>query len=212
GRPISIVGPRGDLTTLNWTDFGQIKTKLDPEGLITNVEYDENQNARWTTSTELGTTIQIGTKYDQTFSKLIQLQDGNNNFTNYRLEGHGNVVEIELPTGRSIVFDYLSNGGVQRIVDEYGFATTFENYDPYGNARQITRQTGSGSVVTQNTFDGRSRLLTSQDTLAPSVANSYDALDRRVSQTVTDASGYRRQLTMNAQCLPEGQAKTVSRG
>jgi len=212
GRPISIVGPRGDATTLTWTDFGQIKSKLDPEGLITNVEYDENQNARWTTSTGFGQTIKFGTKYDQTFSKLIQLQDGNNNFTNYRLDGHGNVVEIELPTGRSIVFDYLSNGDVQRIVDEFGFATTFENYDPYGNARQITRQTGSGSVVTQNTFDERSRLLTSQDTLEPSIANTYDALDRVVSQTVTDPSGYRPQLTINAQYLPQGQAKTVSRG
>src|SRR4029079_551773 len=151
----------------------------------TNIEYDENQNARWTTSTGLGQTIRIGTKYDQTFSKLIQLQDGNNNFTNYRLDGHGNVLEIELPSGRSIVFDYLSNGDLQKVVDEFGFATTFENYDPYGNARQITRQTGSVSVFTQNTFDQRSRLLTSQDTLEPSIANTYDALDRVVSQTVT---------------------------
>lgn len=212
GRPTNISGPRGDVTTLTWTDWGQIQSKMDPEGQITTIEYDENQNARSTTTTGLGKTIRVATTYDPTFSKLTQLQDGNNNVTNYRLDGKGNVHKIELPNGSSIVLDYFANGDLQRMVDQYGFVTTYENYDLNGNPRRIRRQTGAGSeVVTNNTFDDRSRLRTSDDTVAPSVANTYDALDRIVQQVVTDPSGYREQLTVTAQYLPEGEAKTLKR-
>jgi RHS repeat-associated protein len=211
GRATDVAGPRGDSTTLTWTDFGQLKSKLDAEGMITTIEYDENQNARWTTIFGLGKTIKVGTKYDPTFSKLTQLQDGKGNLTNYRLDGKGNVREVELPTGSRIILDYFPNGDVQRVVDEYGFVTTYENYDANGNAQVVTRQTGSGSVITQNTYDARSRLLTSADTLAPSVANTYDALDRIIEQSVADPSGYREQMSVVAQYLPEGQLKTLTR-
>lgn len=208
----SITGPRGDVTTLSWTSFGQIATKLDAEGRQTIITYDANHNPMTQSVTGGGVTISTVTQFDSLFSKPVLYMDGRGYETRYTLDGRGNTIEVKLPTGRNILMDYASNGDLLKSTDQYGFVTTFDDYDPYGNAQTIKRQTtGSNLVITKNTFDVRSRLKKVEDTLGPTVINRYDALDHLVEQKNTDPANYRDEMTMTASYLPEGQIITTQR-
>jgi len=209
GRVTRILEPRGAQTVLAWNDKGNKTLEIDPEGRQTATHYDSNGNPDSQTVTGGNQTITVSSVFDPTFNKPISVTDGNRKTTTYSLDARGNVTRVLLPNGRDIRMDYAANGDLQRMVDQYGFATTYQ-YDVYGNAASVTRQTGQLPVVDQQTFDVRSRLLTSQGTIAPSVTNTYDALDRVISQTVTDPTGIRDSLAMASTYLPEGQVASVS--
>lgn len=210
GRVIRILEPRGAETVLAWNDKGNKTLEIDPQGKQTATHYDANGNPDSQTVTGGNQTITVSTVFDPTYGKPISVTDGNGNTTTYSLDGHGNLTRVLLPNGRNIQMDYGANGDLQRMVDQYGFVTTYV-YDNYGNPASITRQTpGQPSVVDQQTFDVRSRLVTSQGTIAPSVTNTYDALDRVVSQTIIDPTGIRDTLAVALTYLPEGQMSSVS--
>jgi RHS repeat-associated protein len=210
GRVVRILEPRGAVTVLAWNDRGNKTLEIDPKGRQTATHYDGNGNPDSQTVTGGSQTITVSAVFDPKFGKPISITDGNRNTTTYSLDSRGNVTRVLQPNGREIRMDYAANGDLQRMVDQYGFVTTYQ-YDAYGNTTSTTRQTlGQLTVQEQQTFDVRSRLLTSQGTIAPSVTNTYDALDRVISQTITDPSGIRDALSVAFTYLPEGQVASVS--
>src|SRR6185369_8982076 len=132
--------------------------------------------------------------------------------TSYSLDSRGNITQIQLPTGRIVTMDYLGNGDLTQVTDQYGFRTFFENFDSFGNPRTVRRQTSSNRfVISHQNFDTRSRMLSADGDLEPTVANVYDGLDHMVQQTVTDPSGFRASSTATVTYLPEGQIKTLNK-
>lgn len=204
-RVISTNLPRGGTQSFSWTRFGQIEQTTDAEGMTTRYGFDLHNNPISTEITGGDKRITTVTEYDQIYNKPTKTIDANNQTTIYRLDAKGNVSRVELPTGRAITINYYPNGDVLDVTDEYGFVTRYPNYDAYGNPKTIQKEAGSQTITTNNTYDARSRLKTTNDTLASSIVFGYDALDRLISQSVTDPSGFQDAGVMTAEYLPEGQ-------
>ncbi|HVF51414.1 MAG TPA: Ig-like domain-containing protein [Pyrinomonadaceae bacterium] len=209
-RTTTVTGPRGDTTVLVFNLKGQQESITDAEGMKTSIGYDLNYPAS-TTITGRGDSTGTLTRYNAKFGKLEHFEDGNGHVTEYTLDGKGNVQLITLPTGGQIVFDYHSNGDILSIVDEHNLTTSF-TYDAYGNPTVVTRETrpGGETVVTRNTYDVRSRLKTTTDTLAPSVSNTYDALDHLSQVDTSDPTGIRASNTASYTHAPGGQVLTLT--
>ncbi len=209
-KTVTINAPRDAQSVVTFDNYGSRLSETDPEGMTTTHRY-ENGNAVETITSGGGLTTRTTATYDPVFNKMTSFTDAKQQTTSYSLDGRGNTTRIQLPTGRAITLDYKGNGDLERKTDQYGFTTNYESYDAYGNITTIRRQTSSGSsVVGRQTFDVRSRLLTSIDDLGPSVSNTYDALDRVVQQTVTDPSGFRDTLNSTMTYLLEGQLKKLT--
>ncbi len=211
GKVVRVTAPRNAISTITFDGYGNRLSEIDPEGRQTTTEFDDDGNQILQTLSGQGTSITTKATFDPTYAKPLTTTDGNGNQTTYSLDGHGNITRIHLPNGSEIQMDYGTKGDLTRVVDQYGFATNYQ-YDQYGNPTTITRQTGGqGTVVTNNTYDERSRLFTSSGTVAPSVQNTYDRFDRIVTQTVTDPADFRDSLTTTMVYLPEGQVKKITR-
>lgn len=211
-RTVTVQAPRSAQSIIVFDARRNVKSETDAEGMVTTYSYDNNGNPIETTVTGNGQSIRTSATFDPTYNKLTSFTDANQQRTSYSLDGRGNVTQIQLPTGRTITLDYQGMGDLSQVKDQFGFVTTFENFDAFGNPRTIRRQTSSTNFVTSHqNFDTRSRLLNSDGDLEPSVANTYDGLDHLISQTVTDPSGFRDSSTATMTYLPEGQVKTLSR-
>lgn len=206
GRVATINAPLGAITQLTWTDFGQIKNTIDPEGKTTDITYDANNNPWVQTVSGVGETITTTTVFDQKFSKMSSYTDGNGNATSYSInQTTGNVDKITLPNGREIRFSYFANGDLRENIDQYGTVTSYRDYDDYGNPQTITKTLGSEQQIVTQTFDDRSRQISSSDNLGVNVINSYDNLDNVISKTTTDPTNYRQSITTTYKYLPGGQ-------
>ena len=114
------------------------------------------------------------------------------------------------PNGNLKRFDYAGNGDLLRITDERGLQTQLQ-YDAYGNATHVQQQTHTGqSIITERSFDARSRLLSMTDTLQPSIARTLDALDRLKTETITDPTGFRDTQSCVYTYNPLGQTVTAT--
>src|SRR6185295_8913113 len=211
GYTRSMNGPRGAQTTFDFNDTGLKTRETDPLGTTTLFEYDAKGNLRkQTTSGGDGATAVTETLYDQTFSKPISRRDANGNVTSFTLNGHGQTTQARMPNGTIMSFDYANNGDLVRATDERGLHTQIQ-YGAYGNPAHLERETQPGqSVITENSFDVRSRLLTTNDTLKPTVARTYDAMDRVKTETTTDPAGFRDMLSVVFGYTPLGQMVSCS--
>ena len=170
-----MLAPRGAQTVTTFDGFGNRLSEVDPEGKTTTSRY-EHGNMVEQIVTGQGVSIRTSATYELTFNKPVSITDANQQTTQITVDGRGNITRVQLPTGRAVITDYKANGDLERSVDQYGFVTTYENYDSHGNAQTIRRQTSGGNFVnTQQTFDARSRLKTTSGDLVPTVSNSYDA-------------------------------------
>lgn len=207
---VTVNAPRGAQSVITFDDHGNRVSELDPEGMTTTYRY-ENNNPVEVTLTGQGLVQRRLATYDTTFNKITSVTDANQQTTSYTLDYHGNVTRIQLPTGRASTMDYKANGDLERMTDQYGFVTTYENHDAYGNPQTIRRQTSGGTFVTsQQAFDIRSRVISASGDLQPSVSNTYDAMDHLVQQTITDPAGFRDTLNATMTYLAEGQLKSVT--
>jgi RHS repeat-associated protein len=212
GYTTNIVAPLGAQTTMEFNAEGLKTSEVDPLGLKTTYEYDLKGNPRKTTHTGAdGAVSSSETTFDQTFSKPLTQRDANGNVTSFTLDGRGNITSIRQPTGASQSFNYRSNGDLASIADERGLTTRF-TYDQYGNTNRADREVASGSTITaEYVYDIRSRMTSQSDTLRPTTTRSYDALDRVVSETVTDPTGFRDALTSLYTYNAMGQVLTAAR-
>ena len=211
GKTVTVQAPRGAQSITVFDDRGNVLRETDAEGMVTTYRYD-NGNPVETVVTGNGQTIRTSATYDLNFNKPTSFTDANQERTGYSLDQRGNVTQIQLPTGRTITLDYLGNGDLSQVTDQFGFKTIFENFDSFGNPRTIRRQTSGNAFVTSHrNFDARSRLVSSDGDLEPSVANTYDGLDHLVRQVVTDPAGFRESSTTTMTYLPEGQVKTLAK-
>ena len=209
-RISSITAPRGAATRLEWSDFGQVTKTIDPEGKTTTVVFDANQNPQTQTVTGGNETIATTTLFDAKFSKMQSFTDGNGNRTTYSInQTNGNVDDVTLPNGRTVIFHYLTKGELKDVTDQFGTLTEFSDYDAYGNPQTITKHPGGENQVITQTFDIRSRMRSASDNLGIAQTVEYDALDRPVKRTASDPANYRNTLTTETLYLPEGQPSEI---
>ena len=141
--------------------------------------------------------------YDPLFSKMTSKTDAEDNTTFYVYDSPtgvptdipdgvsypvpsgktGNLLAVINAEGETTEFTYDTNGDLLARTDPRGHVTEYLAYDPYGNATLFVDPEGN---ETTRTFDVRSRLLTQIDTFGHHVEYEYDALDRKIRETLFD--------------------------
>jgi RHS repeat-associated protein len=209
-KTVTITAPRNAQSVITFDGYGNHLSETDPEGVTIRYRY-ENGNPVERSMTGGGLTQRTTATYHPVFNKQTSFTDANDQTTGYTInDRNGNVTEIRLASGRSIVMDYNSNGDLQKLTDQYGFQTSYTDYDSYGNPQTITRQTsGERFVARHQTFDSRSRQLSTADDLGPTEAYTYDALDHLIRRTATDPTGFHDSVNVTTTYLPEGQLKSM---
>jgi RHS repeat-associated protein len=207
--------PRTAHADFNYNDEGLRTFERDAEGMQTTNIYDAKghlSSRSMTGGTGAGAvTLTTTAEYNQKFGKPTKVVDANKNQTSYEINSaNGNVTQITLPTGSKIQLSYNGQGDLVQRIDERGLKTAYE-YDLYGNPTRVERETETGNtVVTVNTYDARSRLLTTTDTLHPTLQNTFDAMDRIIQTLATDPAGIRDSYTTSTSYLPGGQVNSTS--
>ncbi|MBI3652602.1 MAG: Ig-like domain-containing protein, partial [Acidobacteria bacterium] len=209
--PITIGSSDLAVTTTRFNEKGLKIYEKDAEGLITEIAYDLNGNPVSVTRNSNAGQLTNHYVYGSLYSKPESMVDPNGNFTRYEYNGQGDLTQVKLPTNNTILMSYDSNSDLLSVKDERGLLTRYENFDQFGNPQTIRRQTEvNKEIVTNNTFDMRSRLKTSSSTLGPGVSNSYDALDRVKIADTNDPSNIRDSFTTTYAYKPGGQVASLA--
>ncbi|MGH9828665.1 MAG: hypothetical protein ACREDR_36050, partial [Blastocatellia bacterium] len=207
----TITDPADNTSTIDFDANGQKTSEVDPLGLQIDYGYDRKGNLTSRTLRGGGQVISTTAQYDQTFCKPTLIVDANGNQTTYSINAvTGNVDSVTLPTQRTRKYQYSPQGDLTQVTDERGLVTSLGSFDSYGNPQAIIRDTGSEIVTISRTYDTRSRLLSSQDTLGPTVTTVYDALDRLASSDQVDPAGFRDEMVATYTYLPGGQVASFS--
>lgn len=162
------------ITTLTWTDDGQLASVTDPDGVTTTREYDAA-------------------------GRLDAIEDAVGNRQELTLDAAGNAIQEDVKDAsaavrRTLGRDFDTTGRLKTVADAFSNPTDF-SYDANGNLLTVT---DANSVLTQNTYDNRDRLVkTIQDVggIAAQVQLQYDTLDRVTK--VTDPKGLDTNYTYN---------------
>lgn len=145
------------ITTLTWTDDGQLASVTDPDGVTTTREYDSA-------------------------GRLDAIEDAVGNRQELTLDAAGNAIQEDVKDASATVRRTLgrifdTTGRLETVADAFSNPTDF-TYDANGNLLTVT---DANSVLTQNTYDNRDRLVsTMQDVggISAQVQLQYDTLDR----------------------------------
>lgn len=162
------------ITTLAWTDDGQLASVTDPDGVTTTREYDSA-------------------------GRLDAIEDAVGNRQELTLDAAGNAIQEDVKDAGATVRRTLGRifdtaGRLETVADAFNNPTDF-SYDANGNLLTVT---DANSVLTQNAYDNRDRLVsTIQDVggIAAQVQLQYDTLDRVTK--VIDPKGLDTDYTYN---------------
>ncbi|HXK59405.1 MAG TPA: Ig-like domain-containing protein [Acidobacteriota bacterium] len=216
--------------------------ETDPGGMVRRYFHDDNGNViRLEQTGSAGgkqTRILTRATFDPTFNRPVARWDANSQrwdavrqawveddrgMTSYTLNYAGDVESVRFSDGSTMRFEYDDLGQLRKVIDRLGLITEYQAYDPYGNPQTIVQQTerdATGNVktvVTTNSWDEISRLVSTSSTLGPTITYSYDKLDRVVRSVTEDPSGVRTPLSVEYEYRMGGQLsketkQTTSRG
>jgi len=172
GRPLTVVDPNGQVTTLAYDARGRLTSK-DVGGELTGYQYDGvGQLTRLT----LPDGSWLGYTYDAAH-RLTAVSDNLGNQVAYTLDAMGNRTREDvrdpanqLARTRSRAFDALN---------------------------RLYRDIGAQNQITQYGYDANGNLTTATDPLNHTVTRAYDALDRLVR--ITDPAGGQTVMGYNGQ-------------
>jgi YD repeat-containing protein len=210
-RQVNGSNGQSSVWTMGYNDHGQLRLIMDPEGMVTQTDYDDRGNPHVTTLSGPNTEPSVTeTDFHPTFAVPTRIKDPNGHVTTYTLNGlTGDVLTQTLPTGVSIRYSYYPNGDVATVTDQQGLVSTM-TYDDYGNVATVRRETGQNNVESSLLYDVRSRLKTQSGTLVASAAYTYDAMDRPVLVTENDPTGIRAQFSKSTTYYAAGQQHVVT--
>ncbi|MEJ2406908.1 MAG: RHS repeat protein, partial [Candidatus Thiodiazotropha sp.] len=183
GRPLTSVDPNGLVTNMEYDLRGRL-TRLDRGGEVTLLGYDAVGNLTSVTRPD-GSAMQM--HYDAA-NRLVGVEDADGNRIQYTLDAMGNRtrVEVQDATGQLVklqrsVFDELS-----RLLQSIGASEQLTQYRYDANDNRTGLIDANGNA-TGYAYDALNRLVSTTDPLGGSVAYGYDAQDHLTS--VTDPNG-----------------------
>lgn len=233
GRKISSTDPDLGLTTYTYDVLDQLKTQTNASSQVTTFVYDllrrptqrveADLTSTWTYDSGTGgvgklsaATTNTGYSRSHTYDALgrpTQTQitvDGINHVSAASYDSFGRINTLTYPSGFGVTYAYNATGYQSQIIDSFSSQVywTANARDAEGH---LTQQTGGNGVVTSQTFDANTGLLTgitagnagsvasfayTYDTLGKLTARSdantslsesfgYDSLNRLTSSTVS---------------------------
>jgi len=192
---------RGELTTFTYDAQGNVETILDSEGHTTRFTRDPAGNVLTMTEGEGTPEARTRTFTYDTLNRLTSATDGTANPpTLFRYDDHGNIQEIELPTGEIEIrtydeinrvktvnnptqgltqFEYDGNGNLIEAKNALNDATTFI----YDDVNQLLTITDALTGEQQLTYDLSGNVETFTDTNGHTTTFGYDVLNRQIART-----------------------------
>lgn len=193
---------KGNETTFNYNDDGNITRIVDPYGAVLQYTWDADSNKVGSTD-QLRNTTRLSydargnvtevvdpalktTKlaYEPRYSRLTSVTDPDAQATAYRYDAAGNLLGATDALGNQASFAYDATGQLVRATDALA-RTTALAYDARGNVAETTDALGN---VTRTTYDILGRATTRTDALGRVTRFAYDANSRLTSVTHPDGA------------------------
>jgi len=129
GNRLHTYFPDGGVITNTYTSDGQIKTRTDQNGHTTTYEYYPDTGDLWKVIDPLGNTTIY--EYDELGRKTAEI-DANSNRTEFRYNGHDQLIERIDPYGDSMHYHYDRDGRLTDEWDRNGAHTQYEYSESSG--------------------------------------------------------------------------------
>ncbi len=179
GRVKEVSDPLNNLTRLAYDKVGRIRTRTDAENNTTGYVYDKLGRIKQQQDAEGGSTIFT---YDQ-WGNLLTLTDPENNTTTFEYDRAGRKTKETRPEGQQTTYAYYPSGLLKSVTDAKGQTTGYT----YDRANRLTETRFADN--TRHTFGyDKNGNLTSYATPDVSATITYDAANRKTSETVTIGS------------------------
>ena len=195
GRPVTMVDPNGNVTTLSYDARGRLLSRT-VDGHTTSYQYDRAGNIIKTT---LPNGAFLNNEYDAA-QRLVAVQDNLGNRIEYTLDSFGNRIQEDVkdPDGTLTRTMNRSYDELNQLVETLGGAGQVNrfSYNLNGNQYQITVDPAGLNQVTTQAFDALERLANTTDANNGITRYTYDARDNLTS--VTDAEGLTTYYTYDA--------------
>ncbi|GHU23659.1 hypothetical protein FACS189497_09610 [Betaproteobacteria bacterium] len=161
---------RGNTTTYDYDDQGNITRLTDPLGGLTTYTYDAHGN-------ELSVTDPLGrttTREYDAWGGLTRETDPLGHITQSTYNAFGHPVQLTDPLGRLTQNTYNANGSLTKITDPLGHATTL-GYTPQGELTALTDPLGHQTRYSYTTANGKTLKTSETDPAGHTTTYTYDA-------------------------------------
>lgn len=166
--------------TLAYTPSGNIASRTDSEGHVTQYAYDNFD--RLTT-----TTFPDGTTRTNTYNKLdlASVKDRENRVTSYGYDANRNLISVTDPMNQIVDYGYYRNGTLKSLIDENDHTTTW-NRDLQS---RVTSKVLANNTQTVYSYEATtSRLKNILDTKGQTKRYGYDKNDQVTSISYLNAA------------------------
>ncbi|MEZ4864465.1 MAG: RHS repeat-associated core domain-containing protein [Caldilineaceae bacterium] len=179
----SILDPAGLKTTIDRDQDSNPTKYTYPSGQVINQTFDSNGNLLTVNDPTVQGTTTIG--YEPLFNQPQTIQDPFGNTTTISYDDNGNPTQIVSPLNRILRMSYSGQGLPVVITDTLGTVANF-GYDNKGNLDQL--QWGSGAIARTATFTytDHGYLHSMTDPLQRPFVYGYDELGRLTQETLPD--------------------------
>ncbi|HKI50541.1 MAG TPA: DUF6531 domain-containing protein, partial [Geothermobacteraceae bacterium] len=182
------------------TNAGDLLTKTDPQGNVTQYSYDNQHNLLSKTEPGLGTSYY---GYDSNGNR-VSVTDADGNVTEYTYNDYGQMTSVTNPSHKTTTYTYDTHGNLTKVTDPAGISSTYA-YDSQGRLTSSTNATGQSTTLAYDeqgnvasvtgvngattffTYDVNGNHLSMTDALGNVTRYEYDVMGRL--EKVTDARG-----------------------
>jgi RHS repeat-associated protein len=189
GDPIATTDPTGHTTTRFIDAAGRIAGVTDPLGNTKVTIWDAANQVLSVTNTLGGTTSYT---YDAD-GDLLTCTDANGHMTSYTYNSLQEKTGTTDPLGRTTTYAYDPDGNLVSTTDGRGLVTDY-NYDDLNRVTFVgfNAQTSGGNTTYDSTvtatYDAASRLTSIDDSSYGTITQTFDGLDRLLTQTTPTSS------------------------
>ena len=161
GRVISSTDPEGNTTQFSYDPLDHVTQSIDPMGGVTAYSYDANEN-------------------------FLSLTDANHNTTSYTYDSRNRAITRTDPLHNGAAYQYDANSNLTQFTDRRGKVTVYQ----YDNLNRLKfagfGYNGSGYESTISyTWDLGNRATGLTDSIAGTIARTYDGLDNLTDEQTT---------------------------
>jgi len=170
GNPLTVTDGRGNTTTLTYDAYDRLTQTLTPEGIVSELTYDPNNNKTRTSNAQLV----ADTAYnllDKPTTLTADIDTNERATLSYTYDANENLLTTTYPNAQveTRTYDTLDRL-VQKNIQGSTTHTTSYTYDQNGNVLTETRD-GQTSTFT---YDGYDRLISATDANSTKILLTYD--------------------------------------
>lgn len=163
-RTVTVDGlPSLAVEQYEYDERGNMLVQIDPDGIRSEMSWDENDNLLQTVIDPGGLDITTSSTYDERNNRLTET-DALGRVTTYTYDEDDNVLTVTDPLGGVTVFGYNGDGRLATMTDPVGTVTSYV-YDANGQLIQEDLNADDGTLLSRKTY-------------------TYDASARRLSESV----------------------------